>query len=113
MQIRTEKTGVFACITFIVIGAQLSCTSVFYNQQAQADIVFMEKYEKRSRELSNEIDRLNGLIAKDTANSDLVARRESLIIRKFDVDKIREQARKSAIENAEKGQRSSPLRRSN
>ena len=90
-------------------GMLLACTSMSYNSQAQADIDLMKRYDALSHVLMGQIESVNRAIALDTANTDLAAKRESLLVRKMEVDYIREQARKSAIENAEKGARSSPI----
>jgi hypothetical protein len=101
-----------AAFLFVAVGGILSCSSVVYSQAADGDVKLMEKYEKRSDELADEIKRTKKKIALNPTDSALVLRRDSLIVRKADVDKIKEDARKSAIENARRSQETSLMRRS-
>ncbi len=104
-----KNAVVFIAIIPTTIWLLLACASVSYNTQAQADIKLMKRYDAISDILMGQIERVNMALALDAENTDLVVRRENLLVRKMEVDQIREQARKSAIENADKGAKSSPL----
>lgn len=114
MACRSKASFIKNAIVFIgiiptTLWLLIACASVSYNSQAQADIDLMQRYDAISDVLMGQIERVNRALALDTGNTDLVARRENLLVRKMEVDQIREQARKSAIENADKGARSNPL----